>query len=331
MKKDINWGILGCGKIAKEFANALKVVPGAKLIAAASKSGKAKQFKEEFNLPYYYNNYEELVKNKEIDIIYIATTHNYHYENTLLCFNNNKHVLCEKPVTLNTYEASHIIEIAQSKGLFFMEAMWTRFCPAVENLIELIKNGVIGKVKTLKGDFCIDIPFDANSRYYNIKLAGGALLDLGIYPITFSCMILRKYPVEISGSLNIGNTGVDEESHYLLKFDKGETALLSSACTYQAPINFTIYGTKGQILVPNFYFPEELILKLNDKKDEILNFPYDSTGKNYEAIEVMECLLKNKTQSDKQTFFDTLKIMEIMDTIRKGKLKYPGEHTISSQ
>lgn len=325
MQKYINWGIIGCGGIAREFADALKAVPGARLIAAASNSGKAKQFKEEFSLPYYYDNYEGLVKNQEIDVVYIATTHNFHYENALLCLNNNKHVLCEKPVTLNAHQAAHLIETAKSKKLFFMEAMWTRFAPAVRKLIDLIKDDTIGEVKTLKGDFCIDIPFDTKSRYYNIELAGGALLDVGIYPITFACMILRKYPIDIIGSLNIGKTGVDEESHYLLKFDKGETALLSSACTYSAPIDFEIHGTKGQILVPNFYFPKKLILKLCGKKEEIINVPYESTGKNYEAIEVMECLHQNKTESMKQTFHDTLKIMEIMDYLRGDKLRYPGE------
>lgn len=328
MSKNINWGIIGCGGIAREFADALKAVPGANLIAAASKSGKAKQFAEEFNLPYHYDDYEEFVKNEEIDVVYVATTHNFHYENTMQCLNNNKHVLCEKAFTLNARQASHLIETAKSKKLFLMEAMWTRFSPALTKLIGLIKAGTIGEVKTLKGDFCIDIPFNANNRYYNIELAGGALLDVGIYPITFACMVLEKYPVEITGSLNIGETGVDEESHYLLKFDKGEIALLSSACTYSAPIDFAIYGTSGQILVPNFYFPGKLILKLNGKDEEVIDVPYESTGKNYEAMEVMDCLRQNKTQSDKQTFYDTLKIMEIMDSIRENKIKYPGENTL---
>lgn len=326
MSRNINWGIIGSGSIAREFADALKFVPGANLIAAASKTGKSKQFAEDFNLPYYYDNYEEFVKNKKIDVVYVATTHNFHYENTMLCLNNDKHVLCEKAFTLNALQASHLIETAKTKKLFLMEAMWTRFSPALTKLISLIKDGVIGDIKTLKGDFCIDIPFDPNSRYFNPDLAGGALLDVGIYPITFACMVLEKYPVEIKSSLNIGKTGVDEESHYLLKFDKGETALLSSACTFSAPIDFAIYGTKGQILVPNFYFPGKLIIKLSGKDEEIINMPYESTGKNYEAMEVMECLRQGKTESDKQTFYDTMKIMEIMDYIRGDKLKYPNEN-----
>lgn len=316
MKKVIKWGIMGCGSIAREFADALKAVPGAELIAAASKTGKAKKFAEEFGLPYYYDDYEEFVRNEQIDVVYVATTHNFHYENTMLCLENNKHVLCEKAFTLNTYEALKLIEAARSKKLFLMEAMWTRFAPALAKLISIIKEGVIGDIKTLKGDFCIDIPFDKKHRLYNPDLAGGALLDVGIYPITFSCMVLEKYPVEVSGRLNIGKTGVDEESHYLLRFDKGEIAMLSSACTYSAPIDFMVYGTKGQILVPNFYFPSRLILRLNGKDEQIINVPYESTGKNYEAMEVMECLRKNKTESSKQTFYDTLKIMEIMDTLR---------------
>jgi dihydrodiol dehydrogenase / D-xylose 1-dehydrogenase (NADP) len=326
MSKSINWGIIGSGSIAREFADALKFVPGANLIAAASKTGRAKQFAEDFNLPYYYDNYEEFVKNKEIEVVYVATTHNFHYENTMLCLNNNKHVLCEKAFTLNARQASHLIETAKAKKLFLMEAMWTRFSPAMSKLISLIRDGVIGEIKTLKGDFCIDIPFDPNNRYFNPELAGGALLDVGIYPITFACMVLEKYPVEIKSNLNIGKTGVDEESHYLLKFDKGETALLSSACTFSAPVDFVIYGTKGQILVPNFYFPGKLIIKLNGKDEEIIDVPYESTGKNYEAMEVMECLRQGKTESSKQTFYDTMKIMEIMDYIRGDKLKYPNEN-----
>ncbi|WP_010248528.1 Gfo/Idh/MocA family protein [Acetivibrio cellulolyticus] len=326
MTKNINWGIMGCGGIAREFADALKAVEGANLIAAASKSGKAKQFAEDFNLAYYYDDYEEFVRNEEIDVVYVATTHNFHYENTMLCLNNNKHVLCEKAFTLNAKQASRLIEIAKSKKLFLMEAMWTRFSPALAKLISVIKAGVIGEIKTLKGDFCIDVPFDPKHRLYNINLAGGSLLDLGIYPITFACMILERYPVEITGTLNIGKTSVDQESHYLLKFDKGETALLSSACTYSAPIDFVIYGTKGRIVVPNFYFPAKLILMKNGKTEEIISVPYESNGKNYEAIEVMECILQNKTQSDKQTFYDTLKIMEILDSLREAYLTYPNEN-----
>lgn len=326
MTKRINWGIMGCGSIAREFAGALKAVPDAHLIAAVSKTGKAKQFAEEFNLPYYYNDYEEFVKNEGLDVVYVATTHNFHYENTMLCLNNNKHVLCEKSFAVNTKQASLLIETAKSKKLFLMEAMWTRFSPAVSRLISMIKDGVIGEIKSLKGDFCIHVPFNPKHRLYDLNLAGGALLDLGIYPITMACMVLGKYPIEIAGTLNIGKTGVDEESHYLLKFDKGETALLSSACTYSAPVNFIIHGTNGQITVPNFYFPSKLILILNGKSEETINVPYDSTGKNYEVAEVMDCLHNNKTESDKQTFYDTLKVMEIMDSIRGSVLKYPGEN-----
>lgn len=324
-KSTINWGIMGCGSIAREFADALKAVPGAKLIAAASKSGKSRQFAEEFNLPYYYDNYEDFVKNESIDVVYVATTHNFHYENVMLCLNNGKHVLCEKPFALNAKQALKLIETAKAKRLFIMEAMWTRFSPALSRLMDVIKEGLIGEIKVLKGQFCIDVPFDPKHRLYNLYLAGGALLDLGIYPITFACMVLEKYPVHITGSMNIGKTGVDEESHYLLKFDKGETALLSSACTFSAPVDFTLYGTKGHIIVPNFYFPSKLIIKLNDGDEQHIDVPYESNGKNYEAMEVMECLRQNKTESDKQTFYDTIKIMEIMDCLRGKDLKYPGE------
>ncbi len=325
MAKEINWGIMGCGSIAKEFAEALKAVSGARLIAAASKTGKAKQFADEYNLSYYYDNYEELASCKELDVVYIATTHNFHYENTLLCLNNNKHVLCEKAFTINAKQASQLIKTAREKKLFLMEAMWTRFSPAIDMLIRMLNDGAIGAIKSLKGDFCIDIPFNPKHRLYDPNLAGGALLDLGIYPITLACMVLRKYPIEVTGTLNIGKTGIDEESHYLLKFDRGETALLSSACTYRAPVNFIIYGTKGQIIVPDFYFPSKLILTLNGKSEETINVPYTSTGKNYEAVEVMKCLHNNKIESDKQTLYDTLKIVEIMDSIRGSVLKYPGE------
>ncbi|HPD00156.1 MAG TPA: Gfo/Idh/MocA family oxidoreductase [Acetivibrio sp.] len=324
-KGTINWGIMGCGSIAREFAHALKAVPGANLIAAASKSGKSRGFAEEFDLPYYYDNYDDFVKNEKVDVVYIATTHNFHYENVMLCLNNDKHVLCEKPFALNTKQALRLIETARAKRLFLMEAMWTRFSPALSRLVSIVNDGLIGEIKILKGQFCIHVPFDPGHRLYNPHLAGGALLDLGIYPIAFACMVLKKYPVKITGTLNIGKTGVDEESHYLLKFDKGETALLSSACTFSAPINFSIYGTKGHILVPDFYFPSQLIIKLNDRDEEHIDVPYETTGKNYEAMEAMDCLRQNKTESDKQTFYDTIKIMEIMDHLRGNDLIYPCE------
>ncbi|MFW9988932.1 MAG: Gfo/Idh/MocA family protein [Candidatus Odinarchaeota archaeon] len=327
MNKIINWGILGCGRIAHMFAEGLNTLHNAKLEAVASKTqNKAESFGKRFGVKNIYNNYEELVENPAVNIIYIATTHNFHYENVILCLNHEKPVLCEKPFTLNAVQAEKIIKIAQNKKIFLMEAMWTRFLPCIVKLNELLDMNVLGEIQHFKADFGIKKKLDPKERFFNIELGGGALLDLGVYPISFARMIYKQSPSRIMSSAYIGETGVDEKSCYLFEYENGQTAMLSSSNRLIMPHNASIFGTKGYIEIPNFYHPSRMILKLEDKQTKTIKIPYKSTGYNYEAKEVINCLNNGKIESKIMPLDETLEIMKTMDLLRsQWDFKYPRE------
>jgi len=325
--KIIRWGILGCGRIAHEFANGLRLVPGAKLEAVSSKTeGKAKRFSNIFHVKHAYNNYEELVNNTALDVIYIATTHNFHYENTLLCLEHGKSVLCEKPFTLNAIQAKNLIKTAKKNELFLMEAMWTRFFPCIEKLNELLNERILGEIRHLIANFGI---IRSKERLFNPILGGGSLLDLGIYLISFASMIYKRSPLKIRSSAYIGETGVDEKSCYLFEYEDGQTAMLSSSFRLTIPQDAFIFGTKGYLKIPNFYHPSKIILKLDEKPKKKIEKPYKAPGYNYEAKEVMRCLNAGKLESKIMPLDETLEIMKTMDILRsQWGLKYPGEEEI---
>ena len=323
----MKWGILGCGKIAYQFAEGLKMLPDAKLEAVASRTeGKADLLGDVFDVETRYNNYEELVKNPTVDVIYIATTHNFHFENTLLCLNHGKPVLCEKPLTLNAIQAEQLITTARNKNLFLMEAMWTRFIPCIVKLNEFLDEGTLGEVQHVTADFGIRRELDPKSRAFNPELGGGALLDLGIYPISFASMIYKQSPSKIQSSAYIGTTKVDEKSCYLFEYENGQTAMLSSSYRLMMTNSAYIFGTKGYIEIPDFYHPTNMILKLEGKPKKKIRIPFQPTGYNYEAMEVMNCLKNGKLESKIMPLDETLEIMKTMDILRsQWCFKYPGE------
>ncbi len=327
MSKIIKWGILGCGRIAHKFAEGLRVLPGAKLEAVASKTErKAEDLGKTFGVKKIYNNYEGLVNNHAVDVIYIATTHNFHYQNALFCLTHGKHVLCEKPITLNADQAEDLIKTARNNNLFLMEAMWTRFLPCIIKLNELIEQDIIGEIKHITADFGINREFDPKIRAFNPELGGGALLDLGIYPINFARMVYKQSPCKIKSSADIGITKVDEKSCYLFEYENGQTAMLSSSYRLLMTHEAFIFGTKGYLKIPDFYHPTKIVLKLEAKPKKIFRFPFKSTGYNYEALEVMKCLISNQIESKIMPLNETLEIMKTMDIIRsQWNLKYPGE------
>jgi len=327
MSKIIKWGILGCGRIAYKFAEGLKVLPDALLEGVASKTeGKAESFGKMFGVKNTYNNYEDLVNNHAVDVIYIATTHNFHYKNALLCLNHGKPVLCEKPITLNAKQAEELINTARNNNLFLMEAMWTRFLPCIVKLNEFLEKGIVGEIQHVTADFGIKKELDPRARSFNPDLGGGALLDLGVYPISFARMIYKQPPSKIKSSAYIGKTKVDEKSCYLFEYENGQTAMLSSSHRLIMPHDAFIYGTKGYLEIPDFFHPTKMILKLEGKPKKTIRIPFKSTGYNYEAMEVMQCLNTSKIESKIMPLDETLEIMKTMDILRsQWHLKYPGE------
>lgn len=325
MNDKTNWGILGCGNIAHSFARGLSLIPNAQIIAVASKSGKAEKFGKQYGVKYKYTNYQELVDNPEVDVIYIATTHNFHFENTKLCLDNGKPVLCEKAFTINAEQLKILISIARKKHLFLMEAMWSRFFPCMVKLREMISQNKIGEVRLIKGDFGFNMPHGSEHRAFNPKLAGGALLDLGIYPISFASMILGP-PRKITSAATMGETGVDIFSSYFFEYESGAVSMLSSSTQLCPPHNALVVGTKGYFEITNFSRPWKMDY-WNGKKMEHIEFPYKKPGYQFEALEVMKCLKNGKLESDIMPLDESLTIMETMDTMREQwNFKYPEEN-----
>ncbi len=323
--KLFNWGILGCSTIAPSFIMGLNYLKEAKVLAVGSRNlERAKQFAKKNKILRYYGSYEELVKNKDIDIIYISTTNDLHKENIILCLNNGKHVLCEKPLTLNYKDTQEVINLAKRKNLFLMEALWTIFLPSFVKLKSILKNKLIGDIKFIRADFGFTNSWGIERRLLNKNLGGGTLMDNGIYPISLASMVFRKQPNQIETVTYIGKTGVDEMSSYLFYYDSGEIANLSSAIKLFTPQNALLVGTKGHIFLPDFWHGNKIIINLNNNKSRIINLPFKSTGYNYEAQEVMDCLKDGKKESEILPLNETLKLAKTMEQIRykwKSKTK----------
>lgn len=325
----VRWGIIGCGGIAGMFATSLQALDVGILLAGASRTpGRAAAFAEKHGVDRAYTDYETLVADPDIDAVYIATTHNFHYENAKLCLESGKHVLCEKPFTVNAAQARELMELAREKKLFMMEAVWTRFLPAIRKLQDLLSEGIIGEVLTVKADFSITGEFDAEHRMKNKALAGGALLDLGIYPITFASIVFGEQPSRIQSSVVIGETGVDDRSFYLFDYEGGRRAMLSSSFTHNAPSEGIICGTKGYIRVPGFHGAHEFqIYREGVEVPEIVSLPYGE-GENFkfEIAHAMECIVAGKLESDIMSLAETAAVMQTMDALRvQWGLRYEGE------
>lgn len=315
--KTIRWGILAPGRIATKFATGLSTLPDAKIQAVASRSlEKAQAFAETFGIPQVYDDYQQLAEDPEVDIIYIATPHPFHHENVLRCLDAGKAVLCEKPIGVNLQQAEEMVAKAQEKGVFLMEAMWTRFLPSWFSIRSWIENGLIGEVRQLYADFGFQGSDDPDHRVLNPELAGGALLDVGIYPVALAYMLFGEEPTHISSFADLGKTGVDEQAAYLFGYSGGRFAMLSGANQVFSPRQASIVGTKGIITVPLFWRAREATLQLTDQEPEHYTFEFESTGLQYQAKAVMEAMREGKTQTELMPWSESLRIMKTLDTLR---------------
>lgn len=327
MTTKFRWGILGAGNIAKKFCTGVQALTDHELIAVGSRSQeKADQFAEQYNIPHRHSSYEALAADPEVDAIYVATPHPMHKENTLLCLRNGKHVLCEKPFSINAAEAREMIDEARRLKLFLMEAMWTRFIPAVVEAKRLIDKGAIGEVRMINADFGYRAGFRPESRAFDPALGGGGLLDVGVYPISLASMLLGR-PNRIATLAEIGQTGVDEQSAFILGYPGGQLAMLYTAVRTSTPHDAVIMGTDGMIRIhPPFWIPKKLTLTQPGKGAQEMEIPYAANGYNYEAAEVANCVRAGKLESDGMPLDESLQIMETMDAIRtQWGMKYPME------
>lgn len=323
----IRWGILGTGRIAKDFARGLTAVRGAALVAVGSREqATADAFARQFKVTRAHRTYEALADDAEVDAIYVSTPHPLHCENTLLCLGRGKAVLCEKPFAMNAKQAATMVAAARKKKLFLMEAMWGRFQPAQVKLRSLIADGVIGEPRLLQADFAFRVPFDAKSRLFDPKLGGGALLDVGIYPLSLASMIFGT-PDKIAGLADLGRTGVDEQSAYILHHKGGAMAVLHAAVRTECAQEARLFGAEGSITMTSpFWKCEQLVVRRTGRKERLIKCPLRGNGWNYQADEVGRCLREGRLESSVMPLDETVAIMKTMDAIRRQwGLKYPTE------
>ncbi|MCL4265853.1 MAG: Gfo/Idh/MocA family oxidoreductase [Anaerolineae bacterium] len=323
----IRWGILGTGIIARKFADGLAVLPDAVLTAVGSREERtATNFAAQYAVPQAHASYEALAQDPTVDVIYIATPHVFHLENSLLCLEQGKAVLCEKPFTMNRRQAEAIFSLAEAKGLFVMEAMWTYFLPAVTMVRQLLQDGVIGEVRMLTADFGYRAAIDPHGRHFSPALGGGALLDVGIYPLALAHMIFGP-PTQITSMAHLGETGVDEQAAIILGYEKGELALLHTAVRTETVQEAVIMGTNGRLKIHfPWWQPTRLTLTQPGQADQLIELPFTGNGYNYEATAVMDCLRSGKTQHPLMPWATTLALQDTMDKIRtQWELRYPAD------
>jgi len=315
--RNYNWGILGAGKIAEKFTQDLATVDGAVLYAVASRSiDKAEEFAENHKVMISYGSYLELVEDENIDIIYVATPHSFHFEHTMLCLKHQKAVLCEKPFGLNLGQVETMIAMAKEKNVFLMEALWTQFLPHFQFVIDLKESKKYGELLGLDADFGFSAAFDADNRLYNKELGGGSLMDVGIYPV-FLALSLLGYPENIAAEASIGTTGVDKNCSMQLYYPNGAKAVLYSAINETTPITATLRFEKATVIINSrFHEPSSVSIE-TDGNIETKDFPITTHGYNFEAAHVQDMIEENRIESNLMTFEKSKNLISILDRIRK--------------
>lgn len=327
MGTSFKWGIIGPGYIAHQFAKGINVLDDTEIDAVASRSiERANAFGDEYGIKRRYERYAELAEDPAIDAIYVATPHPFHREHSVLCLKAGKPVLCEKPLTVNAHQAAELIHVARSKGIFLMEGMWTRFLPIYKTVREWLSQGVIGDVRMLKADFGFRVLWRPEDRHINLQLAGGALLDVGVYELALASMVFQRPPQKIQSMSHIGSTGVDEQSAMLLGYDLGQLAVFSVAVSTSTPHDAWICGTEGSIHIPDFWRATRATLSLANGRQKTVERPFDSTGFQFEAAEVVKCVREGKRESEVMPLDESLKILTTLDRVRgQCGVEYPIE------
>jgi len=317
MTNAIRWGILGTGKIARAFATALKDTPDATLVAVASRStGSAQAFADEFGAPAAYGSYQELADAAGIDIVYIATPHPLHAANAMMLLNGGKAVLCEKPFTMNRREAEQVVELARAKKLFLMEAMWTRFLPALAVVKQVIASGEIGTVRQVIADFGFNATTDPAHRVNNPELGGGALLDLGIYPLSIAAALLGPV-ASVRAQAEIGPTGVDIQTAFSMLHEGGGISLCSCSLQARTPAELTVSGSFGYARMNTMFHRATTVTVVTEQGGtRTIDTPYLGNGYVHEASEAVRCLRAGLLESAGITHAETIALMGVLDEVR---------------
>ncbi|EHA6442084.1 Gfo/Idh/MocA family protein [Clostridium perfringens] len=321
--KKLKWGILGPGNIARDFAQALNRVNGEVYAVASRNKERAEKFARENNVKKAYGSYDEIIKDKDIDVVYIATPHSNHYEYIIKSLNNNKHVLCEKAITVNERELEEALKIAREKNLVLEEAMTLFHMPLYEKVIKKINKKDLGKVNMVQVSFGSFKEYDENNRFFNLDLAGGALLDIGTYALSFARYFLSSMPEEILSTVKKAKTGVDEESGIILKTKEDEIATISLAFRSKMPKRGIVSCDNGFITIDNFPRANKATINYLDGTVEVIECGEEEKALDYEVIFMEERIKENKESNSIELTYDVTKIM---NKVRKDwGIVYPFE------
>ncbi|MBN1170867.1 MAG: Gfo/Idh/MocA family oxidoreductase [Micromonosporaceae bacterium] len=318
MTNPIRWGILSTGAIATSFVTDLRLLPDAEVVAVGSRKPEtAKAFAERHAIPRAHGSWQALADDPDVDVIYVATPHSAHFDATMTCLAAGKAVLTEKPFTLDLPTSRQLVATAREAGLFLMEAMWTRCFPAIRRIRELIAEGTIGTITSVEADFGLAGPFPEGSRMVEPSLGGGALLDLGVYPVTLAHLALGT-PDHIAAWADLTESGVDQNTAVTFGYDSGALAQLSCSLVGQTPCRASITGTAGRIDLPQYFFMPRTFTLIQHVADlEVVSFPGEGSGYTYEAEEVHRCLRAGLTESPLVGLDETLAVMATLDSIRQ--------------
>ena len=327
MSTAIRWGILGTGGIAHSFATDL-LATGHTVTAVGSRSVEsARVFADAHGIATSHGSYTDLVTDDNVDIIYVATPHPMHKENALLALHAGKHVLVEKPFTLNAVEAQEVVDVAAERGLVVLEAMWTRWLPHIVRLREIIAAGGIGEVRTIIADHNQNLPTDPTNRLNDPKLGGGALLDLGIYPVSFAWDMLGE-PASIHAISTPTVTGVDAQTSMVFGYESGAQAILHTSLNTSGPNTASVIGSDGWVGIEDTFYAPTKFTVYNSDGEAIETFfeEVPSRGMQFQAVEAERLIAEGLTEGEILPPSETIAIMKTLDTIRSQiGLRYPSE------
>lgn len=319
-------GVLGLGSIFQRVMADFPNAENCALYAVAARDlARAEEAKAKYGAARAFGSYEEMLECPEVELVYVATPHSLHHEQVMACLARGKHVICEKAFALNDRQAAEMAALAREKGLFLMEAMWTRFMPAMVKLRELAEGGALGEIRHVVADFAYAARFDPESRVYAPHLAGGALLDVGIYPLSMIAMLLGDAPVCVNGTCVMAPSGVDARTAAQFRYDSGATAQLMCGVDVNGDSRMTVFGTLARVDIPDFWHATRLEIA-RGRETEILEFPPETEGHHHQFVHAADCIRRGLTESCVMGLNETINLMKIMTDIRRANnFLYPGE------
>lgn len=322
-----NWGIIGAGNIAGNFAEDLKLLPQARLKAISSRSTeRASEFARKYNIPVWHDSWDAMAADPGVDIVYVATHHPFHFQNTCACLEAGKAVICEKPIAMNRRELEIMVRIAREKKVFLMEAIWSRFLPSTRKVLEFKNSGELGQLTNVVADFGFRLEFDSEHRLFDPAKGGGALIDIGIYPV-FISQLMAGPPVQLKATARFAPTGVDLSCDMIFEHVNEVVSSLHCTLLSDTPTEANLMFEHGWIRMESKWFtPAPLTIHRKGRKPQRVKFRERGRGYHYEAAEVMQCLDQGLTESPSLPLDFSLDLMGTLDTVRSAcRISYPQD------